>query len=318
MGLWIKIVYSHNPLEASMNNKDIPLTVATEFREQYRENFLKATAKTGRLLLFAGDQKIEHMNDDFYGEGINSAAADPRHLFEIASNMNVGLFATQFGLVARYGEQYRNIRYLIKLNSRTNLVLPECDDPLSLSLVTVEQVVSFAKATGLEILGVGYTVYLGSRYEAQMLAQAAQIIQQAHAQGLLVVLWMYPRGKSVPNERAANIIAGAAGVGLCLGADFVKVNPPEGVDSFDRAQLLKQATVAAGMTKVICSGGSRKNKDDFLEEVYHQIHVGGAAGAAIGRNIHQNSLEDACKIMRALAAIIIDDEDLQAAKRFLV
>ena len=176
---------------------------------------------------------------------------------------------------------------------------------------------AFAKTSGLEIVGVGYTVYLGSRYEAQMLTQAAQIIQQAHAQGLLVVLWMYPRGASVKHERLARIIAGAAGVGLCLGADFVKVNPPEASGDFESAQLLKQATVAAGNTKVICSGGSKKEVDAFLQEVYHQIHVGGAAGAAVGRNIHQHSLEDACKITQALAAIIIDDEDLEAAQRFL-
>jgi DhnA family fructose-bisphosphate aldolase class Ia len=166
-------------------------------------------------------------------------------------------------------------------------------------------------------VGVGYTVYLGSRYESQMLTQAAQVVQQAHAHGLLVVLWMYPRGKSVINERSAKIIAGAAGIGLCLGADFVKVNPPDAPDSFTSAQLLKQATVAAGQTKVVCSDGSRKNVDAFLEEVYHQIHVGGASGAAVGRNIHQHSRQDACKITQALAAIIIDGEDVQTAKRFL-
>lgn len=301
-----------------MNNVDIPLTVPRDLRDQYRENFLKATENSSRLFLFAGDQKIEHLHDDFYGEGICEACADPRHLFEIASKGRIGVFAAQLGLIAHYGEDYKNVHYLIKLNSKTNLCSLEHDDPLSLNLVSVDQVVAFARMTGLEILGVGYTVYLGSRYEDQMLTQAAQVIQQAHAHGLLVVLWMYPRGKSVSNEREAHIIAGAAGVGLCLGADFVKVNPPSGEGSFEQAQLLKQATIAAGKTKVLCSGGSKKKSDDFLEDVYHQIHVGGAAGAAVGRNIHQLALEDACKMTRALAAVIIDDEDLQEAKRFLI
>ena len=33
--------------------------------------------------LFACDQKIEHLNDDFYGEGIPLSSNDPAHLFEI-------------------------------------------------------------------------------------------------------------------------------------------------------------------------------------------------------------------------------------------
>ncbi len=296
---------------------EVPLTVPSQYHDSYKENYLKATQNSERLFLFAGDQKIEHLNDDFYGEGIAPDAADPKHLFEIAQQGRIGIFATQLGLIARYGKDYPSLRYVVKLNSKTNLSSLEHDDPLSLSLATVDDVVGFAKNSNLDVVGVGYTVYLGSRYEAQMLTQASQIIQEAHAHGLLTILWMYPRGKAVHDERAANIIAGAAGVGLCLGADFVKVNPPEAPDSFSSAQLLKQATAAAGNTKVVCSGGNRKNVDEFLEEVYHQIHLGGAAGAAIGRNIHQHALEDACNITRALAAIIIDDEDVQAAKRFL-
>ncbi len=247
---------------------NVPLTVARGVREAYIENYLRATQYSGRLLLFAGDQKIEHLNDDFYGEGIDPAAADPRHLFEIASKGSIGVFATQLGLIARYGELYKSIRYVAKLNSRTNLVALEHDDPVSLNLATVDDVIALEKNSGLNILGVGYTVYLGSKYESQMLAQAAEIVRKAHAYGKLVILWMYPRGKSVNHERSANIIAGAAGVGLCLGADFVKVNPPEAPNSFDSAQQLNQAVLAAGNTKVVCSGGSRKDTVAFLEEVY--------------------------------------------------
>ena len=48
---------------------------------------------------------------------------------------------------------------------------------------------------------------------------------------LSLVLWIYPRGKAVPDEKDPDLIAGAAGVALCLGADFVKVNPPKATDS---------------------------------------------------------------------------------------
>lgn len=44
-----------------------------------------ATAGTGKMNLFACDQKIEHLNDDFYdgGDKIPLSSNDPGHLFEI-------------------------------------------------------------------------------------------------------------------------------------------------------------------------------------------------------------------------------------------
>ncbi|MGB4756897.1 MAG: aldolase, partial [Candidatus Methanoculleus thermohydrogenotrophicum] len=57
----------------------IPLDVPFREQERYRENYQKMTHGTGRLMLLAGDQKIEHLNDDFAGEGIHPDDADPEH-----------------------------------------------------------------------------------------------------------------------------------------------------------------------------------------------------------------------------------------------
>ena len=43
----------------------VPADVMPESREIYVENYMKATRGTGRLMLFACDQKVEHMNGDF-------------------------------------------------------------------------------------------------------------------------------------------------------------------------------------------------------------------------------------------------------------
>jgi fructose-bisphosphate aldolase/6-deoxy-5-ketofructose 1-phosphate synthase len=74
------------------------------------------TKGSGRLMLFAGDQKVEHLNNDFYGEGIHPDDADPEHLFRIAAEAKIGVFATQLGLIARYGMDYPHVPYLVKLN----------------------------------------------------------------------------------------------------------------------------------------------------------------------------------------------------------
>ena len=47
----------------------VPVDVSPEMRETYIDNYLKATRNTGRLMLFACDQKVEHLNKDFYDGG---------------------------------------------------------------------------------------------------------------------------------------------------------------------------------------------------------------------------------------------------------
>ena len=290
----------------------VPADVLPESRETYIDNYMAATRGTGRLMLFACDQKMEHLNKDFYGEGISEDDLDPEHLFKIGSEGLCGVLAGQRGLIARYAPDYPDINYLVKMNSKTNLVKTDQQDPYSAQLHDLEAVLAMREA-GVNIVGLGYTVYLGSEFEYQMLAEAGQLIAEAHAEGLIVVLWIYPRGSAVKAEKDATLIAGAAGAALCLGSDFVKVNPPAATDGQTSAELLAIASKAAGRTGLVCAGGSNKDPKEFLSDLYDQIHVGGACGNATGRNIHQKSLDEALRLTRAISAITLGDYDVEEA-----
>jgi class I fructose-bisphosphate aldolase len=146
-----------------------------------------------------------------------------------------------------------------------------------------------------------------------MMAEAGELIAEAHAQGLLVVLWIYPRGKAVPDEKDPDLIAGAAGVALCLGADFVKVNPPKATEAKTSAEGLKIASTAAGRTGLVCAGGSKADVSVFLTDLHDQIHVGGACGNATGRNIHMRSTEEAIRLTNAISAITLADYSVEDA-----
>lgn len=296
------------------NDVIVPLDVPKAVREKYINNYLEITKRTGRLMLFAGDQKVEHTNDDFYGEGIHPDDSSPEHLFRIANQAKIGVFATQLGLIARYGVHYPNVPYLVKLNSKTNLVKTPQSDPFSQQWLDVQQVVDFRDNSGLNILAVGYSVYPGSEYEAEMFRQAAQIVYNAHQYGLITVLWIYPRGKAVADEKDPHLIAGATGVAACLGGDFVKVNYPK-KEGYESAEILKEAIKAAGRTKVICAGGSSVDVGSFLKRLHDQIHISGAAGNATGRNIHQKSLEDAIRMCNAIYAITVEEASEEEAIR---
>ena len=72
---------------------------------------------------------------------------------------------------------------------------------------------------------------------------------------MLAVVWMYPRGQAVADEKDPQLIAGAAGVAACIGADFAKVNYPRAFEGMTAPESLGIAVEAAGRTGIICSGG---------------------------------------------------------------
>ncbi|MCX8006965.1 MAG: aldolase [Coriobacteriia bacterium] len=297
----------------------VPADVPAEARETYIDNYLKATRGTGRLMLFACDQKIEHLNDDFYGDGIAPEDADPEHLFRIGSQGVIGVLAGQRGLIAQYAPDYPDINYLVKMNSKTHLVKSSAkdpakhqDDPYSAQLYDLQTVLDL-RDNGVNVVGIGYTIYLGSEYESNMLQEAGQLIADAHSVGLLVVLWIYPRGRAVPDEKDPHLIAGAAGTAVCLGADFVKVNPPKATEDKSSAELLKEASLASGRTGLVCAGGSTVAADVFLRQLWEQIHVGGARGNATGRNIHQRPLDEAVRLTKAISAVTLGDWSVEDA-----
>jgi len=292
----------------------VPMDVPVESHSKYVENYLNITKGSGRLMLFAGDQKAEHLNDDFFGPGIDPQDNDPEHLFRIATTANIGVFATQLGLIARYGVDYPDVPYLVKLNSKTNLVKTAQAEPNSPQWIDIAQVVDFKESSGLHILGVGYTIYLGSEHEGEMLAQAARLVFQAHQAGLVTVLWIYPRGKAVKDEKDPHLIAGAAGVAATLGSDFVKVNYPQKTGQ-DSAQIFREAVLAAGRTKVVCAGGESTDARLFLQRLHDQIHISDAAGNATGRNIHQRPMAEAVRLCNAIYAVTVENAGVDEAYR---
>lgn len=277
-----------------------PNDVPKNKKKEYEKNFKKATKDTGKLFLFAGDQKIEHLNNDF-SEKLGFGNSKPEHLFEIASHSKIGVFAAHLGLISRYGNDYPKVPYLIKINGKSNLV--KTKDPYSPALWTIDDVLNFQKNSKLQILGIGYTIYLGSEYEVEMIKEAAQAINKAHQNGLLAVLWIYPRGKNIKNEKDPELIAGAAGLGLCLGADFIKLNYPFEFGK-EGAKKAKGIINAAGNSGIIFSGGGKIDNKKFIELTKNQIEISGARGCAVGRNIHQNKLNKAIDLANELSKLI--------------
>ncbi|MDP2944429.1 MAG: aldolase [bacterium] len=294
-----------------MKSIKIPLSVPSNKKNEYLKNYRRLTNDSGHLLLIAADQKVEHLNNDFYGPGITPEDKNPEHLFKIAAASGGGVLATHLGLISRYGRDYSSLPYIVKINGKTNL--GEGEKNSSKVWWPVEEVIKFKKQSGLKVAAIGYTLYLGGIYEAKMLAKAAKAIFEAHQAGLLAILWVYPRGKNI-KEEDIHTIAGGAGVAAVLDADFVKIKYPYGLkDKKATAVRFKEAVEAAGRTKVICVGGDKRPVKELLEHLKAQMSISGTSGLAVGRNLHQRPLEEATRLGAALGAIIFHDKSAAEA-----
>ena len=288
----------------------VPSDIPANVRETFIKNYQRITKKTDRLFMFVADHKFEHLNDDFFGPEISEQAQKPEHIFQIAQMPEIGAFATHPGLIARYAHAYPSIAYVMKLNGKTNAnaharwwLKPFISDPFSPQLWSVEQAQTIANAARISLCGVGMTVYLGSRYESTMLENAARMVYDAHQQGLIAMIWIYLRGRAIRSPNDGHMLAGAAGIAHSLGADFVKIHPPQGTKKNSSLHQLKEIIEAAGNTGIICSGGTRVDTNILLARIYEQL-TQGTRGCAIGRNLFQLPLSHAQKMAKAISDIV--------------
>ena len=233
-------------------------------------------------ILMAYDQGIEHGPIDFNGKTIN-----PDFVLDLSVKAHFNGIILQKGIAEKYYPRYANkIPLIVKLNGKTRLKKGE---PMS------TQVCSVAEAKKLGAVAIGYTIYLGSEFEPEMFAQFGQIEQEAEQQGLIVIAWIYPRGKAIKKPKSPEIIAYAARAGLELGADFVKINYPGSI------KALLWAVESAGKTRILVAGGEKLQENEFILRAKN-IMSAQAAGLAVGRNIWQS--KEPLKIARAIEKIV--------------
>lgn len=238
--------------------------------------------KNGKVMLIAYDQGFEHGPVDFDEKNV-----DPAYVMEIAKNGYFTGVVFQEGVAAKYYDKNSGVPLIVKLNGKTSF---QGDEPLSLQLCTVE------KAHELGAIGVGYTIYIGSEHEEQMLVEFSKIEDEAHAKGMIVIAWMYPRGKKVAGrESDRDVVAYGARIGMELNADFVKVPYTGDAESFS------WVVRAAGRTGVLAQGGKKTEWENLDLEIEGCMKAG-AKGIAIGRNVWQDGNPN--EISRKLSEIV--------------
>ena len=229
---------------------------------------LSKISTNGKFMFLAYDHGLEHGPSDF-----NDINIDPNYILDIADKAKFNAVILQKGIAEKYYVPFRKkVSLIIKLNGKTSFVE---DEPYSAPLCTVDEAIK------LKACAVGYTVYVGSKFESLMFKEFGNVVREAHNKNIPVIAWMYPRGKAVKGkEDSPKVLAYAARAGLELGADILKMHYAGSV------QDMRRVVESAGRAKVVISGGLKTNEREFLKDIKDAIKAG-CSGVAVGRNVWQ-------------------------------
>jgi class I fructose-bisphosphate aldolase len=267
---------------------------------------------TGKLVILPVDQGFEHGPARSFAP--NPEGYDPTYHVKLAIDAGLNAHAAPLGSMQIIAKEYAGqIPLILKANSHD--VMDSSSDPIPAVTASVEDTLRLGCAA------IGFSIYPGSAYFKKMYEEIREIALEAKRNGLVVVIWSYPRGSglSKKGETAVDIVAYAAQIAAQLGAHIIKVKPPTDHIELEEAKKVYEkynipiGTLAErvshvvqsaldGKRIVIFSGGPAKGREEVIEEI-KQINKGGGFGSIIGRNSFQRPRKEALDFLEEVIAV---------------
>ncbi len=267
---------------------------------------------TGRMVVLPVDQGFEHGPARSFA--VNPPGYDPFYHAELAIDSGCSAYAAPYGFIEAVAHRYAGqIPLILKVNSHDTLSGEK--DPIPALTASVQDALRFG------CCAVGFTIYPGSANWRAMYQQLREVTEEAKRNGLVVVVWSYPRGSgmSKEGETAIDVAAYAAQIAAQMGAHVIKVKLPTAHIEQDEARKVYEAEkipieapadrvrhvmqgAFAGRKIVLFSGGSKQSDERVFEEV-RAIRDGGGNGSIIGRNSFQRPREEALKFLDTIMQI---------------
>jgi len=270
-------------------------------------------AGTGRLVILPVDQGFEHGPARSFA--VNPPAYNPAYHFRLAIEAGCNAYAAPLGFIEAGAAEFAGeIPIILKINDHD--LLHDEKDPLSAVTGSVKD------AVRLGCVAVGFTIYPGSSNAQTMYQQCREMVAEAKANGLVAVVWSYPRGSDISKEgeTAIDVVAYAAQIAAQLGAHVIKVKPPtQHIEQPEAKKVYEKTNVPIstlservrhvvqsafdGQRIVIFSGGATKENDETLYDEYRAIRDGGGFGSIIGRNSFQRQRAHALEFLSTVMKI---------------
>ncbi len=148
-------------------------------------------------------------------------------------------------------------------------------------------------------VGVGVSVFIGSKYESQTIVNLAEMVSQAHDYGI-PALGITAVGKEL-EKRDARYLALAARITAEIGADIVKTYYCENFDS----------VTAKCPAPVVIAGGPKFDTVREALDITYNAMACGAVGVDMGRNIWQS--QHPVAMIRTVQGIVRDGLSVKQA-----
>jgi len=269
-------------------------------------------AGTGKLVILPVDQGFEHGPARSFA--VNPPGYDPHYHFQLAIDAGCSAYAAPLGFIEAAARDFAGeIPLILKINNHD--VLYDEKDPLPALTSGVHD------ALRLGCCAIGFTIYPGSSERVKMYEQLRAAAALAKENGLVVVVWSYPRGSSLSKdgETAMDVCGYAAQIAAQLGAHIVKVKLPSAKLEQEAARKVYEKEKIAistlpervrhavqcafnGRRIVIFSGGATAGDEQVFQEVT-AIRDGGGFGSIIGRNSFQRKREQALQFLDKIITI---------------
>lgn len=310
-------------VEKIFSISDRSLQVRQNLRAVFNHGRLKGT---GYLSILPVDQGIEHSGGASFAP--NPIYFDPENIVKLALEGGCNAVVSTLGVLGMVSGKYADkIPFIVKLNHNELLSYPNFYDQRMFA--TVKQ------AYNMGALGVGATIYFGSKESRDQIEEVSHAFWEAHQLGMFTVLWCYLRNTAfIKNEidyhTSADLTGQANHLGVTIEADLIKQKQPTNNGGYlalkfgktsplvydklttDHPIDLTRYQVAncyMGRIGLINSGGPSGEND--LQQVVKTAVINkraGGMGLISGRKTFQKSLAEGIKLFHAIQNVYLCQE----------
>jgi class I fructose-bisphosphate aldolase len=184
-------------------------------------------AGTGYVSILPVDQGVEHSAGASFAP--NPEYFDPENICRLAIEGGCNAVASTIGVLGAVARKYAHrIPFLVKFNHNEMLTYPNVHRQSYFG--------SVRQCYEMGAVAVGATIYFGNDSARDEIAYVSDMFEEAHALGMVTVLWCYTRspgfkvkgadGKTTDYHASADLTGQANHLGATIKADIVKQKLP--------------------------------------------------------------------------------------------
>jgi class I fructose-bisphosphate aldolase len=287
-------------------------------------------AKTGYISILPIDQGIEHSAGASFAK--NPIYFDPESIVKLGIEAGCNGVASTLGVLSIVSRKYAHkIPFIVKINHNELLSFPNTYDQIRFA--SVEQ------AYNMGAVGIGATIYFGSKESNRQIVEISEMFEYAHSKGLFTILWCYLRNDEFNKDKnyhsSADLTGQANHLGVTIGADIIKQKLPVNNGGFkalnmgksdygkfdeiiytelcseNPIDLTRYQVINNYMGKIpLINSGGPSGANDLAEAVKTAVinKRAGGSGLILGRKAFQKPLNEGISIINAIQDVYLNKD----------